>query len=309
MHLVFLFFALFTALFAWENSYTKAHAESVEDGKPLLLFFTGSDWSGLAMKMKNEVLDSPSFQKKISSQFHLVEVDFPVHTLLPLTQQEVNLNLKRRFQIDEYPVLLLLDSKEREITRIGYLPENGDQLAEELLHIVAQDTELCAGLNSLPHEENALRHLYELSQSLGRIEASQSILEAGLTAEIPFFQLEQYRLCVEEGKEAAVLREKLLKSEDYQVHFTLTLIDFQARANTLRDPREVIRPLENYLERFGERDQENRWRIEMMIAQFYLDADEWKTALKHAETAYQSAPGSMRGEIENSLHYIRDQIR
>lgn len=309
MHLALLLISLFVPLFAWESSYTTAHAKSVEDGKPMLLFFTGSDWSGLAMKMKNEVLESPSFQKKISSQFHCVEIDFPVHTPLPLAQQEVNLSLKRHFRIEEYPILLLLDPQEREIARIGYLPEGGEQLADELLLTVAQNAQLCAGLKALPHEEKPLRHLYELAASLGRHQEFKEILAAGVAAEIPFFQLEQYRLCVEEGKEAAVLREKLMKSEDYQVHFTLTLIDFQARANTLPDPREVIRPLESYLERFGERDQENRWRIEMMIAQFYLDADEWKTALKHAQTAYESAPGSMRGEIENSLHYIRDQIR
>jgi len=297
------------AAIEWETDYPKAVEVSLEDEKPLLLFFTGSDWSGLGMKMKNEVLDSPSFQEKIGSQFHCLQIDFPKHTPLSSELKKQNAALKKRFKVEEYPLLLLLDSTETEIVRMGYFPESGEQLAGELLQVVAQDAELCMRLKNLPKEEMTLRRLYQLAQVLTRSEAQEIILAVGVEIGAPFFQLEKYRLLVEEGKDARTLREKLLKSEDYQVHFTMAMIDFQQRANTMQDPREVIKPLELYLERFGDRDEQNMWRLEMMIAQFYLDADEWGIALKHAQTAYDAAPKTVRGEIESSLIYIRDQIR
>lgn len=182
-------------------------------------------------------------------------------------------------------------------------------MAEELMHVVAQDAELCRGLQELPHDERALRRLYQLAQILMREEARQTILSAGVKEEAPFFLLEQYRLCIEEGKDVTSLREKLLKSDDYHIHFTMAMIDFQERASKLCEPLEVIKPLESYLERFGDQDEHNVWRIEMMMAELYLDADEWKTALKHAETAYENAPKTFQGEIEHSMDYIKSQIR
>ncbi|MCH9627456.1 MAG: hypothetical protein S4CHLAM2_10960 [Chlamydiales bacterium] len=303
------FFSSAHASLEWKENFSKAIDESAEDGKPLLLFFTGSDWSGLAMKMKKEVLDSQAFQEKARTHFHCLQIDFPKHKALGDEQTSQNTVLKQRFGVEELPLLLVLDSKEREIMRMGYFPETGEQLVGELLQVVHQDAQLCAGLKRLPKEENALQELYQLAVALSGEEAQKTLLAAGLAIEAPFFQLEQYRLLVEGGRDAHKLREKLLQSQDSEIHFAVAMIDFQQRASTLSDPLEVIKPLEAYLSRFGDQDTQNVWRIEMMIAQFYLDADEWGTALKHAQTAYESAPQTMRGEIENSLLYIRDQIR
>ncbi|MCC5831917.1 MAG: thioredoxin family protein [Chlamydiales bacterium] len=307
--LLFIFLTLLSATYGWEADYSKALEKSSGDKKPLLLFFTGSDWSGLSMKMKNEVLDSDSFQQEIGSLFRCVEIDFPMHKTLASSTKKQNQELKKRFGIDEYPTLLILDFDERLIARMGFFPESGEQLAGELLLTLAQDGELCRGLRSLPRDEASLRRLYQLAQILMRDEACDSVLSAGIDLEIPFFLLERYRVFVGEGKNAAELREKLLKSEDYQVHFTLAMIDFQQLASSTHDAREVIKPLEAYLERFGDKDEQNVWRIEMMIAQFYLDTDEWGSALKHAETAYNNAPIGFRSEIENSMQYIKSQIR
>ncbi len=307
--LLFFLLTLFSSTYAWETDYSKAREVSREDKKPLLLFFTGSDWSGLAMKMKNETLDSKDFQKKIGTQFHCIEIDFPIHTTLSSTVRQQNEALKSRFAVEEYPTLILLDSDEQIIVRMGYSPEGGQQLANELLHGMAQNIELCRGLKALPKDEAVLRRLYQLAQIMMRGEARSAIMSAGVEIEVPFFLVEQYRLFVEEGKDVTLLRQKLLKSNDHEIHFTVAMIDFQEGASKHQDPCEAIKPLEAYLEHFRDTDSQNIWRIEMMIAQFYLETDEWGVALKHAETAYKNAPTPFQPEIENSLHYIKSQIR
>ena len=87
------------------------------------------------------------------------------------------------------------------------------------------------------------------------------------------------------------------------------MLQFQARADReLNLPAaQVIEPLQNYLSSFGEQDPENVWRVEMMIAQFYLDQDEWRSALQHAQVAYESAPTTKQAELEYSLNYIKRQ--
>lgn len=292
----------------WQTDYEQALSLCEKEKKPLLLFFTGSDWSGLAMQLKHEILDSDSFQDKIASKFICVEVDFPKYTPAPTELMVQNANLKERFNIHQTPMLLVLDGKERTITKIGYLPENGALLADDLLRVVSQDAQLCEGLKQLDSPPIPLRKLYQLAQELRQRAAIEQILEAGLRTDDPFFFLEKYRLLVEKGEmkseEAHQLRQKLLSLDPYNehhVHYTLALIEFQELSD--------VRPLQDYLEQFGNTDQENVWQIEMMIAQFYLDMDQWEEALKHGQQAYNSAPDVMHEEIAHSLKYIREQLR
>lgn len=299
---------------SWETSYQKALEKSQRENKPLFLFFTGSDWSGTAMKMKNEVLDSEPFQKMVGSDFICMEVDFPQHTTLSREKLEQNNFLQERFQVKEWPLILLIDGSEREIIRLGYLSENGPQLAQDLLRIITQDRSLASGLENLGDDSTELKKLYQIALELGRGGAMEKIIQAGSMTKDSFFSLEKYRLLVELGKmnteEAQAIRTELLSLASSEVHFTLALIEFQELAKLPKnsiDPQKAIRPLEDYLLRFAHCDQENIWRIEMMIAQYYLDADEWITALKHAEIAYKAAPIQMRPEIEHSLEYIRQQ--
>ncbi len=104
------------------------------------------------------------------------------------------------------------------------------------------------------------------------------------------------------------LREKLasLDPENTRgVHFTLALIDFQDLSQKKQSPDLAVAPLVAYVNRFGSKDSGNLWRIEMMIAQHYMEADLKDKALKHAENALQAAPDRMHDEIAHSLDYIR----
>lgn len=298
----------------WETNYKEALASSKQENKPLLLFFTGSDWSGTAMRMKQEILDAASFQNQVATRFICLEVDFPQHSLLSQERLEQNNLLKERFEIKEWPSLLLLDSQEREIARLGYLPESGEQLAQDLLRVVAQDQCLAQGLEKLGSDSTELKSLYQVALELGRSGAMEKILQAGYVTNDSFFSLEKYRLLVDQGKmdteEAKMIKEGLLTLHSPETCFTLALIEFQELSKlpkSQQDPHKAVKPLEEYLAKFADCPQENIWRVEMMIAQHYLDADEWVAALKHAETAYKAAPLQVRPEIEHSLDYIRQQ--
>ena len=57
----------------WETNVTKAMAISNETKKPLLLFFTGSDWCGWCIRLQKEVLKTPEFASWAKQNVVLVE--------------------------------------------------------------------------------------------------------------------------------------------------------------------------------------------------------------------------------------------
>ncbi|MFC2049112.1 thioredoxin family protein [Chlamydiota bacterium] len=310
--LLLVFSSQLGAAVQWHTDYPHVRTLSQQENKPALLFFNGSDWSGEAMWMKREVLSSTSFAEKAANRFVCMEVDFPEHSILSAKESSQNKELKERFHIHETPTLLLLDPQERVIAQIGYLPESGDKFAGDLLKLLEQDATLLKGLANLGQDPAVLMNLYQIAQELDRESAQEQILEAGLKSDDPFFFLEKYRMLVERGESqldyTVALRAKLASLDpenDQGVHFTLALIDFQDLSQKNRSPEEAVQPLAAYLDRFGEKDQQNLWRLEMMIAQHYMDADCKEKALQHAEKALQAAPDKMHDEIAHSLDYIR----
>ena len=81
----------------WETNLKKAAEVSMKTKKPLLLFFTGSDWCGWCIRLQNEVLKTPEFAAWAKKNVVLVELDFPRRTpQLPETQQQ-NAELQQIF--------------------------------------------------------------------------------------------------------------------------------------------------------------------------------------------------------------------
>ena len=65
----------------WHNDINKAIDISFKSKKPMLLFFTGSDWCGWCIKLQKEVFQKPEFSEWAKNVV-LVELDFPRKTQL-----------------------------------------------------------------------------------------------------------------------------------------------------------------------------------------------------------------------------------
>ncbi len=311
---------LFTlpCLGSFQTDYLKALEMGQEKELPILMFFNGSDWSGLAMKMKNEIFSSSEFEEEIADQLICVEVDFPRHHKLSDQATMQNQRLLEEYGISQFPTLVLIDPTKREIARMGYMPEGAKQLANDFLNLLSLDRDLhvlADKIETLTSEE--LIRGYKTAVELQQNKEIANFLEVGARSIEPaFFLVEQYRMLIEGDKantaEAEAIRDRLFKADpnnELGHLFTIALLDFQARSSLEKRllPEEVIKPLEEYLASFGDQDKENIWQIEMMIAQVFLEQDEWRLALEHAQTAYNSAPIERQSEMEHSLRYIKDQ--
>lgn len=131
----------------WETNLSDALKTSYETGKPLMLFFTGSDWCGWCKRLKAEVFNLPDFGKWAAENVVLVELDFPKRTALPEDIQAQNNQLQQMFQIGGFPTIVFVRADEpgengsvnlNEIGRTGYLQGGVPAWTGEASRILAQ---------------------------------------------------------------------------------------------------------------------------------------------------------------------------
>ena len=98
----------------WETNVTKAMAISNETKKPLLLFFTGSDWCGWCIRLQKEVLKTPEFALWAKENVVLVELDFPRRAPQAPEIKKQNDELQMAFGIQGFPTIILANATSKE---------------------------------------------------------------------------------------------------------------------------------------------------------------------------------------------------
>jgi protein disulfide-isomerase len=98
----------------WQTDMNKAMEISKKSKKPLLLFFTGSDWCGWCMRLQKEVLKTPEFAKWAEKNVVLVELDYPRRTpQLPEIQKQ-NQELQQTFAIQGFPTVWFVNASKKD---------------------------------------------------------------------------------------------------------------------------------------------------------------------------------------------------
>lgn len=110
-----------TATASWISGWSKASALAKAGKIPVLANFTGSDWCGWCIKLKQEVFDTPEFSAWAKGKVVLLEVDFPQQTKLETALATENENLARSSNIEGFPTLLFLDAAGKELGRLNYI--------------------------------------------------------------------------------------------------------------------------------------------------------------------------------------------
>lgn len=120
----------------WYTNYNQALSVAKRENRPLLLFFTGSDWCGWCKKIDKEVFENPEFASHIGNRFIFVKLDFPMNNPLPKDESNQNAMLKQKYGITGFPTVVVIDSNENFIAESGYRPGGGKEYANYLLSLV-----------------------------------------------------------------------------------------------------------------------------------------------------------------------------
>lgn len=102
----------------WTMDFDAARALAAEQGRPILLNFTGSDWCGWCRLMERQVFSQDAWRQYAQKNLVLVWIDFPKDkSLVPEAFVERNAELMRQFEVGGFPTYFLLDSDGT--TRLG----------------------------------------------------------------------------------------------------------------------------------------------------------------------------------------------
>ncbi|MFA5250112.1 MAG: thioredoxin family protein [Parachlamydiales bacterium] len=292
----------FTALtggeIRWFADLEEAKYAAKQEKKYVLLYFTGSDWCPWCQRMHSEILASPEFQKMAGPLFVFVLVDFPRRKNLEHSQREKNRELKRQYNVEGFPTLVLLDAGGAFITTLGYLPSSGQKYAQHLKDLVVEYQKLAyLDLKELSNLER--QKVYAKNRDFGFSEDVQTLKEEN-KEEDPFLILEEYNLL------KCRFSEGVLNSTGAKLKAVLAryLKNLQKE-----DSEKALFPLLDYIRTYGSKDKEHLWQLEMLISRFFYQRGNKEKALLHAKASYKAAPLMIRKDLADVILFIKRKTK
>jgi len=106
----------------WYPDFDEAVKAAREQGKDLLVDFTGSDWCGWCIRLHDEVFKHDEFLDVAQSHFVLVSLDFPKRepAMSKVPNPERNQELASLYGVTGYPTVLLMTADGEVFGRTGY---------------------------------------------------------------------------------------------------------------------------------------------------------------------------------------------
>lgn len=300
----------------WYDNYEAASQASRDQSKPMVLFFTGSDWCGWCHKLESESLDTKEFSDAVGDKFIFVKLDYPMKRKLDEKTTASNQELKKRYDVRGFPTLIILDRNQKQIGVTGYKAGGGRQYGEHLNSMIQGHSAYNSKMDKLGSDKlssSDLKELYRKTQEYNYPNDAVRIVNAGVnTEDSHYFQIERYRLLGKEGrihdKEALALKEELLKNDPENAvftHYEVACIEFKAYYDQMRKENYsadlTVAPLVEYVQKFGEQDDENSWRVQMLIAQVYQDNNQKDKAIHYAQCAKDCAPRHYKDQITSVI--------
>jgi thioredoxin-related protein len=124
----------------WLTDFYAAQQQAQKDHKFILISFSGSDWCGPCIKMKEEVYGSTEFESIADKKLVLVRADFPRAKKNQLPKEQVKLNevLADTYNPSgKFPFTVLTDEKGTVLkTWDGYAFGSQDAFIKELTEAV-----------------------------------------------------------------------------------------------------------------------------------------------------------------------------
>jgi len=302
----------------WSEDYPKTLKLAQTNQKPILLAFVGIGWCPWSERLAKEILNEPDFLNPLKDQVNFVWFSCPQESSKGNKEFQ---RLKEKYAVQVYPTLVLISPSQEEMFSVGYLPYTPEEFAEKFQEMIRDYNEISSKIDTGDLKlinSDELERLFTKARDLKCVQHTEKLMQVGLECDKgTFFLLEKYAELLEKGskKEAAPIREKIIGRDPKNLkgsQLRLAILDFEMRAQKLKrkeSPLSAVKPLLEYIYKFGERDKENLWKIQMMMAQFLFTKNEVKEALGLANASYQSAPEEFKSEVAHTIDYLKSYVR
>ena len=105
----------------WHTDLNKAVNISFSEKKPIMLFFTGSDWCGWCIRLKKEVFNYPEFESWSKENVVLVELDFPRRKSIDPKILNQNREIARIFGVSGYPTVWFVNPQKLDANKLNFI--------------------------------------------------------------------------------------------------------------------------------------------------------------------------------------------
>lgn len=96
----------------WMQTYDAALDLSKQQKKPVMIYFTGSDWCAPCIQLDRELFYTKKFKDFSDQNLIMLEVDIPrQQDLLSDEKMSENLYLKQKYKVNSFPTLLFVNHK------------------------------------------------------------------------------------------------------------------------------------------------------------------------------------------------------
>lgn len=103
----------------WTTDINAALARAKRENKRVLILFTGSDWCGFCVRLKDDVLNKSAFKNLARDNFILVYFDFPRRNPPSDAQMRIQRQWQQRFGVRGYPTVIIVDGEGNKVGEIG----------------------------------------------------------------------------------------------------------------------------------------------------------------------------------------------
>ncbi|MBY0528598.1 MAG: thioredoxin family protein [Rhabdochlamydiaceae bacterium] len=300
----------------WMTDELSALQRAQQEKKPLVVAFLGDGWCPWSEKWAQEMLGKTEFVELLDGHAVLLHVAMAQDN--PGRMSEI----REKYQVYHCPQMIAYAKDGEEIGRIEYAPMDPKQYATQIFQLIGQFNEIRSYIDH-PEETNDIEQLQRLYQNAQKLSSSfykDKLLQLGLERDSgTFFLLEKYGTLIRQLKLKNPLvqqmRKKVLERDPknaHGTHLSLAILEFEKLSRALKSkesPDKAAIPLVSYLQKYGKKDKENLWKVELMLAHFYFSKNRIDTALSHAKVSHERAPDAAKGEIADLIEYFSQKTQ
>lgn len=127
---------LLTAQISWSGNFDETLKEAVTTHKLIVINFSGSDWCGPCIRLRKEILETPTFESYAQAHLLLVRADFPRQKKNQLSKEQTKRNeaLADKYNPDgKFPYTLVVDEHGKVLKAWdGYPDETPEQFVNQI---------------------------------------------------------------------------------------------------------------------------------------------------------------------------------
>ena len=107
----------------WMPNYKKALKKSKKERKPVLIYFTGSDWCGPCKILDRDLFHTEKFKALADKDLVLLEVNIPRRLDIISPEKMIeNKGIQKKYKVKAFPTLMFVNHKGRKIAeKKGYI--------------------------------------------------------------------------------------------------------------------------------------------------------------------------------------------